>query len=267
MATLHLTEINIYPIKSARGISLRSAQLDDMGLKFDRRWMVVDEHGHFLTQRTLPRMALIDVALKEDHLSVQSRGLGELTVPYRSSTHELLRVQVWNDELDAINLGPEAASWFTELLGFRCRLVQMPDNPSRFVDGKYAPASSPVSFADAFPLLLISEMSLKDLNERLIEPVPMNRFRPNLVIDGSYAFEEDSWRAFQIGSVSFRVAKPCARCTVPTVDQDTGESGKEPIRTLSTYRTRDSKVYFGQNLIHDSRGMLNVGDLVHAITT
>lgn len=227
--------------------------------------MVVDEQGHFLTQRTLPKMALINVALKENNLSISSRGLSELCIPVRTSSVEMLRVQVWNDSFDAIDVGPDAASWFTELLGVRCRLVQMPETPSRFVNGKYAPVNSPVSFADAFPLLLMTEKSLEDLNERLAEPVPMNRFRPNIVVDGATAFEEDGWRSLQIGSVNFRAAKPCERCTVPTVDQDTGETGKEPIRTLSTYRTRDSKVYFGQNLIHEGRGILRVGDVVQAI--
>lgn len=262
---MHLTEIHIYPIKSARGISLPSARLDDQGLEFDRRWMVVDEQGHFLTQRTLPKMALINVALANDHLSVTSRGLGDLSVPLRNPSTGMLRVKVWDDSLDAIDVGQEAASWFTELLGLRCKLVQMPGIPSRYIATKYAPANSPISFADAFPLLLISQMSLHDLNARLAVPVPMNRFRPNIVIDGTSAFEEDSWRSLQIGSVSFRVAKPCARCTVPTVNQDTGEAGKEPIRTLSTYRTKESKIYFGQNLIHESRGILNVGDIAHAI--
>jgi uncharacterized protein len=264
MASLHLTEINIYPIKSARGISLPSAQLDDRGLEFDRRWMVVDEQGHFLTQRTLPQMALIHVALREDHLSITSRASKELCVPFQTPSTRVLCVQIWNDSLDAIDVGDEAASWFTELLGVRCRLVQMPEHPSRFVNTKYAPPKSPVSFADAFPLLLISELSLKNLNDRLAVPVPMNRFRPNLVIGGASAFEEDTWSSLTIGSISFRVAKPCARCTVPTVDQDTAEGGKEPIRTLSIYRTRDSKVYFGQNLIHEGRGILKVGDVAQA---
>jgi hypothetical protein len=142
----------------------------------------------------------------------------------------------------------------------------MPENHERFIHSKYAPENTPVSFTDAFPLLLISEKSLEDLNARLAVPVPMNRFRPNLVIDGAAAFEEDTWRSLQIGSVSFRVAKSCARCTVPTVNQDTGEQGKEPMRTLSTYRTQDSKVYFGQNLIHEGRGILKVGDDAEAIS-
>lgn len=228
--------------------------------------MVVDETGHFLTQRTLPTMALINVALREGYLSVTSRGVGELTIPFLISRSTKLRVNIWDDSLDAIDVGQDAASWFTELLGLRCRLVQMPEKPERVIDRKYAPQNSPVSFADAFPLHLISQMSLEDLNARLAVPVPMNRFRPNLVIDGTSAFEEDTWRSLQIGSVSFRVAKPCARCTVPTVNQDTGETGKEPLRTLSTYRTRDSKVYFGQNLVHEGRGILKVGDIAHATT-
>lgn len=262
---LRLTEINIYPIKSAHGISLSSSQLDDLGLEFDRRWMVVNEEGLFLSQRTLPKMALINVAIGRDYLSITSQGLTELTIPLRTHSGKRIQVQVWDDSLEALDAGPDAARWFTELLGVPCTLVQMPEYPSRFIDARYAPANSPVSFADAFPLLLISEMSLKDLNDRLAEPVPMNRFRPNLVVDGTFPFEEDTWASLRVGSVSFRVAKPCARCTVPTVNQDTGEEGKEPIRTLSAYRKRDSKVYFGQNLVHEGLGILKVGDTVQAI--
>jgi len=266
MSSPYLSEINIYPIKSARGISLPAARLDDRGLEYDHRWMVVDEAGHFLTQRTFPKMALINVALREGHLSVTSRGLRELSVPLRTPSEGKLRVQVWDDSLDAIDVGPEASLWFSDLLGFRCRLVRLPEKPVRFVNTRYAPPNTPVSFADAFPLLLISRMSLEDLNARLTDPVPMNRFRPNLVIEGTSPFEEDTWKSLQIGSVSLRVAKPCSRCTLPTVNQDTGETGKEPIRTLATYRTRDSKVYFGQNLIHSGPGILKVGDVAHVIT-
>ncbi|HTY39366.1 MAG TPA: MOSC N-terminal beta barrel domain-containing protein [Bacteroidota bacterium] len=263
---LKLTQINIYPIKSTKGISLQSARLDDRGLEFDRRWMVVDEQGQFMTQRTLPAMALIHVALQDDYLSVTSRGIGALSVPVHSGG-PTMRVQIFDDSLDAVDTGDDSSRWFSQVLGTRCRLVRMPEEPSRFVNLKYAPPKTAVGFADAFPLMLLSEASLKDLNERLAEPVPMNRFRPNLVVNGSYAFEEDTWRAIQIGAVTLRVAKPCARCTVPTVDQNTAETGKEPIRTLSSYRTRDSKVYFGQNLIHEEAGVLSVGDEIRAITT
>jgi uncharacterized protein len=262
MSALHLSEINIYPIKSAKGISLSSAKLDARGLEFDRRWMVVDEQGHFLTQRTIPKMAVIGVSLQSDHLSVRARGTQDLMIPLESLSTKAVHVQIWSDALEALDVGDEAASWFTEVLGLNCRLVQMPREGIRSVNPHYAPPNTPVSFADAYPVLLISTASLADLNARLSEPVPMNRFRPNIVIDGSGAYEEDSWKSVRVGSVLFSVVKPCSRCTVPTVNQDTGESGKEPLRTLSTYRVRDSNIYFGQNLIHENRGILNVGDPV-----
>jgi uncharacterized protein YcbX len=177
----------------------------------------------------------------------------------------MIRVQIFDDSLDALDAGAEAATWFSKLLGFRCKLVQMPEEESRFANPKYAPQNSPVSFVDAYPVLLMTEASVDDLNGRLQEPVPMNRFRPNVVISGSAAYEEDTWHSVKIGSVSFLVAKPCVRCAVPTVDQDTGDSGKEPIRTLSTYRTFDSKVCFGQNLVHENQGVLRIGDTVSGV--
>ena len=263
MSLLRISELHIYPVKSARGISLHSAQLDDRGIEFDRRWMVVDENGRFLTQRTMPRMALINVDLRSDHLSLRARGVQELAIPLRSTSTKTLRVQIWSDSLEALDSGDDAAAWFTDLLGVVSRLVRMPEQGVRDVNPTYAPPHTPVSFADAFPVLLISQMSLDDLNSRLSEPVPMNRFRPNLVIEGGVAYQEDSWHNVSIGSVRFRVAKPCERCMIPTVNQDTGEGGKEPIHTLSTYRARDSKIYFGQNLIHENRGILNVGDAAY----
>ena len=262
MTTLRLSEITIYPIKSAGGISLSSVQLDDRGLELDRRWMVVDEHGLFLTQRTIPRMALITVGLHSDHLAVGARGMRNLTIPFSESPQRTKLVQVWSDSLDALDCGDDASSWFTEFLGLGCRLVRMKEEGVRFANPNYAP-EAPVAFTDAFPVLLISQASLGDLNSRLAEPVPMNRFRPNIVIEGSEAFEEDSWKSVRIGSVDFRVVKPCSRCTVPTVNQNTGERGKEPTVTLSTYRVRDSKICFGQNLVHENKGILNIGDTAH----
>lgn len=259
---MHLSGLYIYPIKSARGISLQSAQLDPRGLQFDRRWMVVDDQGQFLTQRKVPRMALIHVSLGRDCVAVGAGGMSELTIPLQTKGTETVRVRIWDDSLDAFDAGADAGSWFSKFLGFRCRLVQMPEEESRFANPKYAPQNSPVSFVDAYPVLLMTEASVDDLNGRLQEPVPMNRFRPNVVISGSPAYEEDSWQRVKIGSVSFLVAKPCVRCAVPTVDQNTGVSGKEPIRTLRTYRTFDSKLCFGQNLVHESQGVLTIGDTV-----
>ena len=257
---MHLKELHIYPIKSARGISLKTARLDARGLELDRRWMLVDENGSFLTQRKIPRLALLHVEVREGHLAVQTDGLQELTVPFRPESGVARRVRVWEDTVDAFDAGDDAARWFTSMMGRSCRLVHMADEAHRIADLRYARQESLVSFADAFPLHLSSQGSLDDLNSRLAEPVTMDRFRPNLVIDGCSPYEEDTWERIQIGPTTFHVAKPCARCAVPTVDQVTGKRGVEPLRTLESYRTRNGKVHFGQNLIHEGKGPLRVGD-------
>lgn len=265
MPSLRLSELHIYPIKSARGISLSSARVDIRGLEHDRRWMVVDEQGKFLTQRSIPRMALIQVELDSSHLSVKADGMNELRLPLKPDSGDPLRVCVWNDSFDAMDTGQQAALWFTKMLSRPCRLVFMPDTIERIANPKYAPRKTLVSFVDAFPFMLLSQASLNELNSRLAQPVPMNRFRPNLVIEGCTAYEEDSWANLRIGDVRFEVAKPCERCTIPTVDQETGIRASEPILTLSSYRTIGGKVYFGQNLTHDTQGMLAVGNEVHVI--
>ena len=257
---MHLKELYVYPIKSARGISMKSAQLDARGLELDRRWMLIDDDGGFLTQRKNPRMALLRVEVREKHLVVRTDGLQELTVPIHPVSEMARRVQIWKDTVDAVDCGDDAARWFTSMLDRSCRLVYMPDEARRIADLRYARQESPVSFVDAFPLLLISKASLDDLNNRLAEPVTMDRFRPNLVIEGCATYEEDTWERIQIGQTSFHVAKPCVRCTVPNVDQKTGTRGVEPLRTLESYRTFDGKVCFGQNLIHEGKGILRVGD-------
>ena len=264
MPSLRLSELHIYPIKSARGISLSSARVDLRGLEHDRRWMVVDEQGIFLTQRSIPRMALIGVELSSTHLAVTAEGMNQLRVPLKHESGDSLRVHVWDDSFDAMAAGPEEAAWFTKMLSRPCRLVYMSDDTERLVNPKYSPEKSVVSFADAFPFMLISQASLNDLNTRLVEPVPMNRFRPNLVLEGCDPYEEDTWASLRIGTVGFRVAKPCSRCTVPTVNQETGIRASEPVLTLGSYRTTGGKIYFGQNLTHEARGILTVDDEVHA---
>jgi uncharacterized protein YcbX len=263
---MHLKELHIYPIKSARGISLKTAQLDARGLELDRHWMLVDDDGNFLTQRKIPRMALIRVEVRENHLAVRTGGLSELMIPRHHESGMSRRVQVFDDAVDAIDDGDDAARWFTSMMGRSCRLVHMPGDAHRIANPRYARQESLVSFVDAFPLLLLSQASLDELNTRLAEPVTMDRFRPNLVIDGCAPYEEDTWERIQIGKTSFHVAKPCARCAVPGVNQGTGERGVEPLRTLESYRTRDGKVYFGQNLIHEGNGLLSVGDSAFALS-
>jgi hypothetical protein len=228
--------------------------------------MLVDETGKFMTQRQFPQMALISVRLEEDKLVVEAPNRESLSIPIPLDSQPRLSVQVWNDVCDAIALGEEVGQWFSEFLDTSCQLVYMPESSLRPVDSRYATQNELVSFADGFPFLLISEASLQDLNERLDEPIPMNRFRPNLVISACEAFAEDSWDSIRIGTSAFRVVKPCDRCIVTTVEQTTGIRSKEPLQTLGKYRRRDGKILFGQNLIPEQVGTLKIGDSVEINT-
>lgn len=261
---MHLSAINLYPIKSARGITLSAATLDDFGLAGDRRCMVVDATGRFVSQRESHRLALADVALEGDDLLVSGAGVGMLRIGRPPATAATLPVTIWDDECLAIDGGPMAAEWFTRFLGFPARLVYMPDSTFRTVNPDYVTRQRRVSFADAYPLLLATEGSLEDLNRRMEQPLPMNRFRPNLVVSGSAPFIEDQWKCVQVGEVSFDVVKPCDRCVTTTIDQATGVAGKEPLRTLAGFRKWNGQVYFGQNIVHRSSGTLRIGDQVTA---
>ena len=265
MGNISVTQLHIYPIKSAGGIPLKSARLVERGFHLDRRWMIVDSAGRFITQREMPRIALIRVQVMSDHLAVQAPGMPRLDVPLTPPAGESTKVVVWDDTVEAIPAVEHVSGWFSKFLNAPCSLVHMPDTADRPVDPEYSLQVQQVSFADAFPLLLISEGSLADLNERLDEPLPMNRFRPNIVVKGCEGFAEDGWREISIGDVRLRVAKPCARCITTTVDQATGIRGKEPLFTLSRYRARGNKVLFGQNLIHQSTGIIHVGDEVKVL--
>ncbi|MBD1805401.1 MOSC domain-containing protein [Microcoleus sp. FACHB-SPT15] len=262
MAQIKLSGIYIYPIKSARGISLETAQVENRGFQYDRRWMLVDETGKFMTQRKFPRMALIGVRLEGNQLIVEAPNHGSIAIPTSLDSGDTIFVQVWNDVCEAISLTAEVNQWFSEFLGTSCQLVFMPERSHRLVSSHYSMQNELVSFADAFPFLLTSEASLQDLNERLDEPVPMNRFRPNLVVSGCEAFAEDTWRQIRIGSILFHVVKGCDRCVVTTIDQTQGIRGKEPLVTLAKYRLWDRKVWFGQNLVPSQLGTLEVGDSV-----
>ncbi len=255
---LHLTSLTIYPIKSTAGISVPAWDVDRFGLTHDRRWMVVDRQGDLITQRECPTLARVRTRIHPEHLEVLGPGAAPLTLPLVSEGRPV-RVRVWDDFCEAIDVGPESARWFTEYLGVPSRLVYMPIFTHRPADQAYAPDGPPVSFADAFPLLMIAEESLADLNARLSQPLPMNRFRPNLVIAGGDPFVEDSLREFEIDGIGFRAVKPCDRCVVTTTDQETTERGVEPLRTLATYRRVAGKVYFGQNVVHQGTGRLQVG--------
>lgn len=255
-----LSGIHVYPIKSCRGVRVTDACLTGTGLRDDRRWMVVDEGGGFMSQRAHPRMALISPHLTPDRLVVAAPGMPDLEVPTEGETEERMDVEVWGDAQRGVPAGREADSWFGRFLGVPCRLVRKPDDDVRPVDSAYAREGDQTSFADGFPFLLISEASLEDLNGRLENPVSMDRFRPNLVVAGCGPYAEDGWDEIRIGGAVFRVAEACPRCAITTVDQRTGRRGKEPLRTLATYRKAEGEVWFGRNLIHTTRGSISEGD-------
>ncbi|MBL9202271.1 MAG: MOSC domain-containing protein [Opitutaceae bacterium] len=268
-----LSGLFLYPVKALRGVAVTSATLDDHGLAGDRRFLVVDESGCFLTQRTLPRMALVATALDTTHLTLALPGGGGSARIARATdpSAPLRAVSVWKSEgLLAEDCGDEAATLLSEFLATHCRLVRIGEKFRRPILKPAAHPGDTVSFADAYPLLVISEASLADLNDRLAargeEPLPMDRFRPNLVVRGGPAFAEDTWPRFRVGEITLRAGGPCARCIVTTTDQFTADRGKEPLRTLATYRrdaTDPTDVNFGQNLIHETKsGTLRVGDRV-----
>jgi uncharacterized protein YcbX len=254
-----LTALTIYPIKATRGIPARAWEVDEFGLRYDRRWMVVGPRGRMITQRTHPRLALARSAIEDERLVVRAPGCEPLSLPLHPAPAVGTTVTIWDDSCSALWQGEPAARWFSRLLAAEVGLVYMPDATWRPANPAFAPASVRVSFADAFPFLLVSEESLADLNRRLAVPLPMNRFRPNLVIRGGPPFGEDELGAFTIGEIGFRAVKPCDRCVVTTTDQDTLARGVEPLRTLATFRKQERNVYFGQNLVHEGTGWLAVG--------
>ena len=262
--TLRLTELTIYPLKSARGIPATEWEVDDFGLALDRRWMVADRTGELISQRTHPRMALVVPSLNGGSLRLDAPGMPTLELPPDPPATVVTTVTVWDDRCVATWLGPRASEWISDYLGDSASLMYMDRTTHRPADARYAPEGTRVSFADGFPFLLISELSLADLNRRLETPLPMNRFRPNLVIGGGQPYQEDGWTAIQVGDIPMRVVKPCARCVVTTTDQVTTERAREPLRTLARYRNVNGKALFGQNAVHHSRGLLRVGDRVVA---
>jgi uncharacterized protein len=259
VSDIHLSALYRYPVKSLAGQSLQQVQLDACGLAADRRWMLVDREGRFLSQRELPRMTLITPRLEPQGVFLQAPEMPGLGVSYPDEEAERIKVRVWGDVCMA-QLGDDSAhAWLSDFLGMACRLVYMPEETVRPVDPDYALAQDRTAFADGFPLLLISQASLDDLNQRLAEPLPMLRFRPNLVVEGCTPYAEDEWRRIRIGELTLRVVKPCSRCKITTVDPYTAETGSEPLKTLASYRRRGNQVYFGQNLLHDGIGELALG--------
>jgi uncharacterized protein YcbX len=271
-----ITELNLYPIKSCAGIALQSAMATRYGLMHggvhDREWMVVDASGNFLTQRELPKMACIRPHLAEDALEIEAPGMPLLRVPLAQTNAATMQVSVWDHGLTADTGDDAHAEWFSRYLGVACRLVRFHKQTQRIINNEWTSGRDVETlFADGFPILLISEASLDDLNQKLAaqgrEALPMNRFRPNLVIDGIEAFEEDYLDTLQIGAAVLQPVKPCPRCPMPSIDQATGTFGPDPLDILQSYRVNpkvDGGITFGMNviLLEGENTVLQVGQEV-----
>ncbi len=261
---MKLSRLFVYPVKSLAGTELQEAELDDFGIVGDRRWLVVDENGEFLTQREHPRMALIRPQVVQPGLRLSAPGMSDLTVDVPDACERTVRI--WDDVVSAYDAGPEPAEWLSAFLEQPVALVYMPDSTFRRVDPAYVPETRRVSFADGYPLLVISQESMDELNRRMEQPLGIERFRPNIVITGaSLPHAEDTWQRIRVGSLELDLVKPCARCAIPTVDPLTAERGKEPTRTLSEYRKHDGKVWFGMNAVHKQNGHLRTGSSVEIV--
>lgn len=256
---IRITHLNIYPLKSGAGIAVDRFDLDRFGPENDRRWMVVDPEGVLLTQREIVALRQVAATPAPERLTLRAPGQEALDVP-RDDQAPRRTVRVWDDQVEAVDAGDPAARWLSDFLGQTVRLTYFPGWATRRTNRDYDPIGSDVGFADGYPILVVGQASLDDLNQRLTTPLPMNRFRPNVVVSGTAPWEEDQWRRFSNGSVPFDAVKPCARCVMTTTDQDTGERALEPLRTLATFRKQGSGVMFGMNVVHRGPGTLRVGD-------
>jgi len=292
---MNISEINIYPVKSLKGISLSHATVEKPGLRFDRRWMLTDRNGMFFTQRETPKMATVQVGLTSKGLQVTSKGTDEIIVPFEPDSGQRQTVTVWGSTVEAEVYNWDVCEWFSDVLGRKCQLVLMPETAERHVSGRFDSGEDIVSFADGYPLLLIGEGSLEEVNRRIPlsgdvlagrmpavqSGVPMERFRPNLVVRGSEPFAEDGWARIRVGEAIFRVVKPCARCVMTTIDQAKGVfDGREPLKTMATFRLArqvfpesyesfgqtHNAVLFGENLIPENPGVtIRTGDEVEVL--
>jgi uncharacterized protein YcbX len=265
MRSFNISQIWIYPIKSLPGIRLKEAVLTDRGIALDRRWMLTDSSGRFISQRQYPQLSQFVVTLTDNEFQISTKD--NLTnickIPLYPQNGKTRIVTVWDDQVEALNPSEAIDEWFSQVLGFEVYLVYMPDETKRLVNPKYAQNDEIVSFADGYPLMLIGQSSLDDLNSRLLEKVEMRRFRPNLVVEGALPFEEDQWQQLLINeNVQLIHAKPCARCVMVNIDPDSGHKSNEVLKTLSTYRRVQEKVMFGQHWFIRQPGVIKENDQV-----
>lgn len=262
-----LSALSIYPVKSCAELPLTHATVEPLGLQYDRRWMVVNAEGTFLTGRNTPALVNVRAVPHSTGLHLSAPGMHALELPLPSPEAPRIDVTVWDDTCSAAHVQAGSDEWLSRYLGLPVRLVYVDAWMERPVEPEYAQPEDRVGFADGYPLLLISEASLAELNQRLAQPVPMSRFRPNLVVSGCEPFAEDRWKRLRIGGAELAVVKPCARCVFITLDTERGrfDEHQEPLRTLSTYRKQGRKVLFGQNILVRAPGELHVGDAVEIL--
>lgn len=259
---LTVNQLFIYPIKSLGGIEVSSAKVTDRGFEYDRRWMLVDDTNCFLSQRELPEMSLLQVRIESDGLYVFTKKdiQQSIFIPFEIQQNKSIQVKVWDDLCDVVEISGQINEWFSTQLKQNCKLVFMPENSIRKVDKEYATNGEVTSFSDGYPFLLIGQSSLDDINSRLNDQISIERFRPNIVFTGGVPFQEDTMEHFTINQIDFYGVKLCGRCVITTINPDNATISKEPLKTLSTYRMKNNKVYFGQNLLHKGNGLIHVGD-------
>jgi uncharacterized protein len=261
---LQISQIFVYPIKSMGGVEIFNADITDRGIKFDRRWMLVDDKYAFITQREFPQLSLLKVRIENDGLRVidEYSNSPDLLVPFMGFSGSPFKVSIWNAICDAVATDKLIDQWFSDILKIKCRLVFMPDETMRPVDttSGFAPQGKFTSFADAYPFLLLGQESLNDLNSKLVNPVSITRFRPNLVFSGGHPYQEDEIEKFEINGVKFLGLENCARCSIISINQENATRSKEPIKTLSTFRKRGNDIHFGRNVVHTGTGTVSVGD-------
>ncbi len=255
---IEVVALYCYPVKSLAGGPVQGAEFGPRGIRHDRRWMIVDETGKFLSQRSTPSMCFLSATTTDSELRIQDRA-GDCIVVDLAPTENRLAVRVWDDTVEAAPVAL-ADEWLSDHLAKHVRLVYMPEDASRFAPG--SSNQDPISFADGFPALVAGEGSLEALNERLGEPIGMNRFRPNIVVRGSAPFAEDEWRRIQIGDIPFHFCRRCARCNLTTIDPETARSGPEPLRTLAKFRLINQKACFGAYFGPEAAGTIEVGMLL-----
>ncbi len=262
---LEVSQLTVYPLKSAQGIHLDTMQLGDRGPHLDRRWMLINQHGKFVTQRQHPTLCLIHTELLGETLRLTKPNAASIDIPAAGDQQH--QSNVWGSAVSGHDCGDEAADYLGSYLGFTCRLIYMPENFSRVVDANYAKNRELVGYADGFPILITTQESLDDFNRKLGYQIGMERFRPNIVVSGGDAYAEDQWQIISINDIEFSLVKPCSRCIMPSVNPETAKKEMQVNQTLMQYRRRDRKTYFGQNALYNKLGRINVGDRVQVLVS